>query len=82
MHDPDHATREFDRRFNRICQTRRDRRLDYQTIDHDFDRVLLVLVEFDVAVQIHRFAVDANPNEPFLLDFLEHLAMFPLATTH
>ncbi len=38
-----------------------DPRLHQQPVDHHFDRVILALIEREVVIQIHNFAVDTRP---------------------
>ncbi len=51
-----------------------DAGLHQQAVDHDFDGVVLALVELEIVFQAHQFAVDASAREA-VLDELFHLLL-------
>ena len=78
--DDDHAVAQPQRRFNRVGQAAALQiGLDDQAIDHRFDGVVLVAIEFDRVVDVVQFAVDAHAHVAGLADVLEDLLVMALA---
>jgi len=69
-----HARRRLDRVRQPLAVLLVAGRLGHQPIDHDFDRVLLLLVELGRVVQVHERPVDPGAQEA-LLDHLGHLLL-------
>ena len=57
LHQP---ARQLHRQSDRHFQAMLDARLHQQTVDHHFDGVVLALVEIEVVIEVHHFAVDAG----------------------
>ncbi len=55
---------------------------DDDAVNHDLDRVLVLLVELDVLVQLANLAVHANAAEALLAQVLEELLVLALAAQH
>ena len=55
---------------------------DLQTVDHDLDGVLLVLVELGHRVDLVHLAVDPHPHETLGAQFGEQLEILALAPHH
>ena len=60
------AARQFHRQPDGHLQAVLDSRLHQQAINHDFDRVILPLVELDFIFQIYQFAIYARACEAVL----------------
>jgi hypothetical protein len=59
-----------------------DSGLDQQAIDHDFDGVILALVEREVVFEIHQFAIDAGAGETVLDELLHFFLEFAFAAAN
>ena len=71
------------RRFNRFGNAARRRRLQHHAVDHDVDRVLELLVEFDgLAFQTLHHAVDAHAREAFFLQVRKNFRVLALTSDH
>ena len=57
-------------------------RLERQAIDHDFDGVILALVERDFFIQRAEHAIHAGAHEALAEEFLEILFVFAFAAAH
>ncbi len=53
--------------------------VDDQTIDHDFDRMLLLFDEIELLIHIADDAIDANPDETLAADFFEDALVLAFA---
>ncbi len=81
--DHHQAAAHLERGLDRVGEPALDLGLDHQPIDHDVDRVLLLLVELGrLAAQLDRLAVDAGTHEALPGDLLELLAVFALLAAH
>ena len=81
--DVDQAFTQFQRRFQRFSQTAGCVFLYDDPVDHDFQRMLPVLIEFDLFAQLTQFAIDAHPHVAILADFIEQFGVFAfLAANH
>ena len=71
------------RRFNRFGNAARRRRLQHHAVDHNVDRVLELLVEFDgLAFQTLHHAVDTHAREAFFLQIRKNFRVLALAPYH
>src|SRR5260370_6535362 len=80
--DGDEAVREFERGGDGLFETRGDARLDEQAVDHDFDGVVLALVEGRKIVERVKLAVDANADVAVLREFFKFLAIRAFSSAH
>ncbi len=71
--------RETERGLHRVGEPALRRLLDSQPVDHDLDRVLLLLVEGRRGVELVGLAVDPGPGEALRLELAEELDVLPLA---
>ncbi len=67
-----------DRKFEAVF----DSRLHQQAIHNDFDGVVLALVEREVVLQVHQFAIDAGAGETVLDKLLHFFFEFAFAAPH
>ncbi len=70
------------RRFQAVGQALADVRAHHQTVHHDLDGVLLLLVQCGRIVQLIHFAVNAYAQETVLERLLHQLCVLPLAGAH
>ena len=77
--DQDRATADLHRRLDRVGQAGPLARVDADAVDHDLDRVFLLLVEGGDVLQPLDEAVDAHAREAGLARLFEHLAKLALA---
>ena len=72
--------RELERRLEGVGDAAPDVRLGDQAVDHDLDRVLVVLGQADRFGQLPHLAVDPGPGEPLARQVAEQLLVLPLAS--
>src|SRR5579872_5211683 len=73
---------ELERGLDRIGQPLAYVRLDDEPVDHDLDRVLALLVEFDLLAQVADLAVDADAGVAVFDRLLEQLLILAFASAH
>ena len=76
------ATGQLHRQPHRHFQAMLDAGLHQQAVDHHFDGVILALVEIQIVIQIHDFAVDAGPRVAVLEQRLHLFLEFAFAPAH
>ena len=69
-------------RLNRLPEPADSLRIDHQTVHHDLDVVLLVLVEADALGQFVEVAVDAGPHEAGLARVGQDVLVLALPAAH
>ncbi len=80
--DDDESVGEVERSLDRLGEALLHRVLDLQAVDHDVDRVLLLLLELGRLVGQHvQLAVDDRAAEALGLQLAEQLAVLTLAAT-
>ena len=80
--DRDEAFRELRGRLDRLRKAGAQVGLHRQAVDDHFDRVLELLVEWDVLFEQTLLAVDLHPREAFAPKFLEDVLVLTLAVAH
>ena len=73
---------QLERRRNGLLQPRRDTLLDQQPVHHDFNGVILALVERRNIVERNEFTVDARPHVPVLGEFFQFFAIRAFSPPH
>ena len=74
------AARQLHRQADRHFQAMLNARLHQQTVDHDFDGVILALVEIEVVIQVDEFAIDTGAGVAVLEQRLHFFLELALAT--
>ena len=77
-----HAPGECQRSFQRVCQTAADALAQGKTVHHDFHRMLDVLFQTDLLVQIIQVAVDFHAGIAGAAGSIQLLLLGALALTH
>ena len=70
------------RRFDRFADPRAGRLARHQPVDHDVDRVLHLLVEFQIVGQLHDFAVNPRTQKATLQQVGEQIPELTLLPLH
>ncbi len=73
--DGDEAVRELERGGDGLLEARGDARLDEEAVHHDFDGVVLALVEGRKIVERVKLAIDAHADVAVLREFFKFLAI-------
>ena len=76
------TARQFHRQPDRHLQPMFNAGLHQQAIDHDFNGVVLSLIEIDFIFKIDQFAIDTSPGEAVLDQLLHLFFELALAPTH
>src|SRR5208283_5257905 len=80
--DQDETASQFHGEPDREFEAVLDSRLHQQAIYDDFDGVVLALVEGEVVLQVHQFAIDAGAGETVLDKLLHFFFEFAFAAPH